>query len=57
VTKLPAWVELFVRQIGNDQDMFGFILFGALQDSRPEAGQQAPKKVRLGYPDMFLFLV
>jgi len=56
VAGLPSWVELFVRQIGNDQDMFGFILFGALQDSRPEAGQTT-KKIRLGYPDLFLFFV
>ena len=31
---VPKAAELLVRSIGNDQDMFGFILLGAVQDSR-----------------------
>jgi hypothetical protein len=48
------WTELLVRSVGNDQDMFGFILLGAYQDSRPEKAG-GPPKVKLGSKDLFLF--
>lgn len=54
---VPQWAELFVRSLGNDQDMFGFLLLGALQDSQLKPGERRPR-VRLGVtPDIFLFLV
>lgn len=53
---VPPWVELFMRGVGNDQDMFGFIFLGALQDSRMDPGQ-AKVRLKLGYADLFCFLV
>lgn len=53
---VPSWVELFMRQVGNDQDMFGFIFLGALQDSRLPPGE-TQIKFRIGYADFFCFLV
>ena len=45
---VPKAAELLVRSIGNDQDMFGFILLGAVQDSRTPT-------VTLGTKDLFIF--
>eukprot|EP00928_Gymnodinium_smaydae_P078221 TRINITY_DN6198_c0_g1_i1.p1 TRINITY_DN6198_c0_g1~~TRINITY_DN6198_c0_g1_i1.p1 ORF type:complete len:1143 (+),score=238.75 TRINITY_DN6198_c0_g1_i1:317-3430(+) len=53
---VPPWVELFMRQVGNDQDMYGFIFLGALQDSR-QAGTEGPPRLKLGYADVFCFAV
>ena len=56
---VPKWIELVVRAIGNDQDMFGFILLGALQDSgqnRARAVNGRPR-VKIGYSDLFVFTV
>eukprot|EP00929_Paragymnodinium_shiwhaense_P042350 TRINITY_DN2192_c2_g1_i1.p1 TRINITY_DN2192_c2_g1~~TRINITY_DN2192_c2_g1_i1.p1 ORF type:complete len:1124 (+),score=197.03 TRINITY_DN2192_c2_g1_i1:103-3474(+) len=52
---VPGWVEMFMRQVGNDQDMFGFIFLGALQDSRMDNG--GPTRVTLGYNTVFSFCV
>ena len=38
------------------QDLFGFIMLGAYQDSRPQ-GSEARKRARLGWPDLFVFAV
>jgi amino acid adenylation domain-containing protein len=48
------WTEVLVRSFGNDQDLFGFILLGAYQDSRPEKAG-GPPKVKLGSKDLFVF--
>jgi len=53
---VPPWTELMVRAFGNDQDMFGFIMLGAYQDSRPDRPGQPPR-VKLGLKDAFVFLV
>merc|ERR1712232_1290941 len=53
---VPPWVELFMRQVGNDQTMFGFIFLGALQDSRPPSGETRIW-MRLGYADIFCGVV
>jgi len=50
------WSEVLIRSFGNDQDLFGFILLGAYQDSRP-AVENGPPKVKLGGKDLFLFAV
>jgi len=46
------WSEVLIRSFGNDQDLFGFILLGAYQDSRP-AVENGPPKVKLGGKDLF----
>jgi len=54
---VKPWTEMLVRTFfGNDQDMFGFIMLGAYQDSRP-ASAGAPPRVNLGTKDAFVFLV
>jgi len=50
------WTEILVRSFGNDQDLFGFIMLGAYQDSRP-AQQGGRPKVNLGAKDLFIFFV
>ena len=39
--------------IGNDQDLFGFIMLGAYQDSRPSSMGQA-KRLRLSWMDLYI---
>jgi hypothetical protein len=53
---VPPWVELFMRQLGNDQDMFGFIFLGALQDSQMPPGQ-TKIRMKIGYGTLFSFAV
>jgi len=53
---VKPWTELLVRSFGNDQDLFGFIMLGAYQDSRP-AKLGDPPRVNLGVKDLFVFLV
>mmetsp|Transcript_41865 Transcript_41865/g.76059 ORF Transcript_41865/g.76059 Transcript_41865/m.76059 type:complete len:1174 (-) Transcript_41865:155-3676(-) len=53
---VPPWTELLVRSFGNDQDMFGFIMLGAYQDSRPDR-PGGPPRVKLGLRDLFVFAV
>jgi len=53
---VAPWAEALVRSLGNDQDLFGFIMLGAYQDSRPQ-GSEARKRARLGWPDLFVFAV
>lgn len=54
---VPPWVELFVRQwVGGNQCMFGFILLGAFQDSRPRPGENSPL-IHLNYKDLFMYLI
>mmetsp|Transcript_140089 Transcript_140089/g.254740 ORF Transcript_140089/g.254740 Transcript_140089/m.254740 type:complete len:1172 (-) Transcript_140089:20-3535(-) len=55
-TKVKPWTEVLVRSFGNDQDLFGFIMLGAYQDSRP-ATPNGPPKVNLGIKDLFVFAV
>jgi amino acid adenylation domain-containing protein len=55
-THVKPWTEVLVRSFGNDQDLFGFILLGAYQDSRP-AKAGGPPKVNLGKKDLFVFAV
>jgi len=50
------WSEILVRSFGNDQDMFGFIMLGAYQDSRP-AKQGQKSRVKFGLKDLFIFLI
>jgi len=52
MTSVRPWTELLIRSFGNDQDLFGFILLGAYQDSRPVCGR---KRVDLGWKDLFVF--
>lgn len=55
--KVKPWTEILVRSFfGNDQDMFGFIMLGAYQDSRP-AKPGGPPRVNLGLKDLFIFVV
>merc|ERR1719247_3973818 len=51
---VKPWTEVLVRSFGNDQDLFGFILLGSYQDSRPEK-ENGPPRVKLGSKDLFLF--
>lgn len=53
---VKPWAEIIIRSFGNDQDLFGFIMLGAYQDSRPER-EGAKPKVNLGLKDLFVFLV
>jgi hypothetical protein len=53
---VKPWSEVLIRSFGNDQDLFGFILLGAYQDSRPAKEGEGPK-VKLGLKDLFLFAV
>jgi amino acid adenylation domain-containing protein len=54
---VQPWSEIVVRSFfGNDQDMFGFIMLGAYQDSRP-VKPGGPPRVNLGLKDCFIFLV
>ncbi|CAK9061774.1 Tyrocidine synthase 2 (Tyrocidine synthase II) [Includes: ATP-dependent proline adenylase (ProA) (Proline activase) [Durusdinium trenchii] len=54
-TSVKPWTEIIVRSLGNDQDLFGFIMLGAYQDSRPVCGGKA--KVNFGMKDVFVLLV
>jgi hypothetical protein len=49
------WTEILIRSLGNDQDMFGFILLGAYQDSRPVGAEGA--RVDFGLKDLYMFAV
>ncbi|CAE7916327.1 pcbAB, partial [Symbiodinium necroappetens] len=53
---VAPWAEALVRSLGNDQDLFGFIMLGAYQDSRPQSSE-ARKRARLGWSDLFVFAV
>jgi len=53
---VPPWTEIIIRAFGNDQDMFGFIMLGAYQDSRPDR-PGGPPRVKLGLRDLFVFIV
>jgi len=53
---VAPWSEMVIRSFGNDQDLFGFIMLGAYQDSRPASTGGKPK-VNLGLKDLFVFLV
>ncbi|CAE7029035.1 tycC [Symbiodinium natans] len=55
-TAVKPWSEILVRSLGNDQDLFGFIMLGAYQDSRPDA-PGGPPKVKFGMKDVFVLLV
>eukprot|EP00746_Dinoflagellata_sp_MGD_P147360 gnl/MRDRNA2_/MRDRNA2_79716_c0_seq1.p1 gnl/MRDRNA2_/MRDRNA2_79716_c0~~gnl/MRDRNA2_/MRDRNA2_79716_c0_seq1.p1 ORF type:complete len:991 (+),score=126.14 gnl/MRDRNA2_/MRDRNA2_79716_c0_seq1:303-2975(+) len=54
-TSVPPWVELLIRGIGNDQDLFGFLLLGAFQDSRPD--RDGKKSIKYGHIDILLLMV
>lgn len=53
--KGSLWFAVGVREC-RPQDLFGFIMLGAYQDSRPQGGE-ARKRARLGWPDLFVFAV
>ncbi|CAE7602347.1 tycA [Symbiodinium sp. CCMP2456] len=55
-TAVRPWSEILVRSLGNDQDLFGFIMLGAYQDSRP-ATPGGPPSVKFGMKDFFVFIV
>ncbi|CAE7030861.1 unnamed protein product [Symbiodinium sp. CCMP2592] len=55
-TAVKPWSEILVRSLGNDQDLFGFIMLGAYQDSRP-ATPGGPPSVKFGMKDFFVFIV
>ncbi|CAJ1415718.1 unnamed protein product [Effrenium voratum] len=46
--RVQPWSESLIRSIGNDQDLFGFIMLGAYQDSRPERNKTRKKAQLLG---------
>lgn len=50
------WTEILIRSFGNDQDLFGFIMLGTYQDSRPDTPGGRPT-VKLGAKDFFVFLL
>eukprot|EP00440_Ansanella_granifera_P039243 gb/GFBE01042577.1/.p1 GENE.gb/GFBE01042577.1/~~gb/GFBE01042577.1/.p1 ORF type:complete len:1130 (+),score=192.57 gb/GFBE01042577.1/:1-3390(+) len=50
---VQPWSELVLRSIGNDQDLFGFIILGAYQESKPGT----TGRVQLGLKDLCLFLI
>jgi len=54
-TSVKPWTEIIVRSLGNDQDLFGFIMLGAYQDSRPAPGGKP--KVNFGMKDFFVLMV
>merc|ERR1719456_220666 len=51
---VKPWSEVLIRSFGNDQDLFGFILLGAYQDSRP-SGPKKESRVNLSLKDLFVF--
>ena len=52
-SRVAPWSEAIIRSIGNDQDLFGFIMLGAYQDSRPQSiGQR--KHLRLSWMDLYI---
>jgi len=55
-TSVKPWTELLIRSFGNDQTMFGFIMLGAYQDSRP-ARQGEKSRVNLKMTDVFIFIL
>lgn len=56
MSAVPPWAEAMLRSFGNDQDLFGFILLGAYQDSRPPGPRRKPR-VNFGLKDLFIFAV
>lgn len=50
---IKPWTEVLIRSFGNDQDLFGFIMLGAYQDSRPDRSGRS--KVNFGLKDLFVF--
>merc|ERR1719311_1520324 len=52
---VPPWIEVLLRSFGNDQVLYGFIMAGAYQDSRP--GLDRKKRIGFGFKDLFLFFV
>jgi len=54
---VAPWSEVILRSIGNDQDLFGFIMLGAYQDSRPDAPNKGKKKLRLGWMDLYILCI
>lgn len=54
-SSVKPWTEIIVRSLGNDQDLFGFIMLGAYQDSRPAPGGKP--QVNFGMKDLFVLLV
>jgi amino acid adenylation domain-containing protein len=53
---VAPWSEILIRSFGNDQDMFGFIMLGAYQDSRPSKPGAKPL-VKFGMKDLFVFVI
>jgi amino acid adenylation domain-containing protein len=53
---VKPWVELFLRSMGNDQDMMGFIMLGAFQESRPGNAGDSPE-IKLGIKELCVFLL
>jgi len=53
---VAPWSEILIRSFGNDQDMFGFIMLGAYQDSRPSRPGAKPL-VKFGLKDLFVFAI
>jgi len=52
----PPWSEMLIRSLGNDQDLFGFIMLGAYQDTRTKRKGQRPV-LRPRWLDMYIFCV
>eukprot|EP00930_Biecheleria_cincta_P014198 TRINITY_DN12314_c1_g4_i1.p1 TRINITY_DN12314_c1_g4~~TRINITY_DN12314_c1_g4_i1.p1 ORF type:complete len:1079 (+),score=135.28 TRINITY_DN12314_c1_g4_i1:127-3363(+) len=50
------WTEAIVRSIGNDQDLFGFIMVSAHQDSLPKTPGGRPV-VHLGKKDLYVCFI
>jgi len=51
-SSISPWSEAIIRSIGNDQDLFGFIMLGAYQDSRPSGAQR--KRLRMSWMDLYM---
>eukprot|EP00931_Biecheleriopsis_adriatica_P036942 TRINITY_DN2120_c0_g3_i1.p1 TRINITY_DN2120_c0_g3~~TRINITY_DN2120_c0_g3_i1.p1 ORF type:complete len:1142 (+),score=165.38 TRINITY_DN2120_c0_g3_i1:59-3484(+) len=52
--QVRPWSEVLIRSLGNDQDLFGFIMLGAYQDSRPEHPGKK-KHMALNWLDLYMF--
>eukprot|EP00930_Biecheleria_cincta_P055479 TRINITY_DN4179_c0_g1_i1.p1 TRINITY_DN4179_c0_g1~~TRINITY_DN4179_c0_g1_i1.p1 ORF type:complete len:1089 (-),score=159.96 TRINITY_DN4179_c0_g1_i1:107-3373(-) len=55
-SNVKPWTELLIRSIGNEQDMFGFLMVSAYQDGRSDIVGDKPT-VQLGKRELFVFLV
>lgn len=53
---VQPWSELIIQSVGGYEDMVGFVLAGAFQDSQERSADGTPK-VGLAFKDLYLFIV